>query len=72
MWGDLGLPVKEFLKVIMTVEVRVLEKRRIKDNSPFKTFFFSFAIAFFFQAKSSWFGNHYSPSMFIFSFKKLC
>lgn len=50
MWGDLGLPVKEFLKVIMTVEVRVLEKRRIKDNSPFKTFF-SFAIAFFFSGK---------------------
>lgn len=71
MWGDLGLPVKEFLKVMMTEEVRVLEKRRIKDSSPFKNTFFSFAVVCL-QAKSSGFGNHYSPSMFIFSFKKLC
>lgn len=53
MWGDLGLPVKEFLKVMMTEEVRVLEKRRIKDSSPFKNSFF-FLCNCMFAGKIQW------------------
>lgn len=53
MWGDLGLPVKEFLKVMMTEEVRVLEKRRIKDSSRVQKYIF-FLCSCMFAGKIQW------------------
>lgn len=50
-----------------------IRKGRIKDNSPVKCFVFVFCFLCncIFLAKFSLFGNHYSPSMFIFSLKKM-
>lgn len=53
----------------MTTEVKILEKADSKTTLHSKKIFF-FLCSFIFVAKSISFGNHYSPSMFIFSFKK--